>query len=242
MPFLYHSQKNAKLQDKIYNGVSHPENMLDKKELAYIVVASLIVGFAVSIRNLENVLQGIFFVFVIISANFAAKSVMARYFESEIEVKFWEMRQYGLMGALSGGAIHPSKYFKKPVPIGGIVPIITSVISLGYFAWMAALVFDIKAKVYRAAKRHGLYSFSEVSEEHMAYMAASGILINFALAILGYLLGFSEFAKLNIYYAFFNLIPISELDGNKIFFGEIVLWSFLASVSLVGLSYVFFIV
>ena len=99
---------------------------------------------------------------------------------------------------------------------------------------MASLVFDIKPKVYRAAKRHGLYSFSEVTEYQLGIIAATGIVINLALAIIGYFLGFHTFAQLNIYFAFFNMLPLSTLDGNKIFFGNIVLWSFLASLTLLG--------
>ena len=82
---------------------------------------------------------------------------------------------------------------------------------------MAPLVFDVRAKIYRTAKRHGIYSFSDVSEDHLAYIAGAGILINLLAAALGYLIGFSEFAKFNIWFAFFNLIPLSNLDGNKIF-------------------------
>ncbi|MBL7059296.1 hypothetical protein ISS08_02490, partial [Candidatus Pacearchaeota archaeon] len=101
---------------------------------------------------------------------------------------------------------------------------------------------DVKAKVYRAAKRHGLYSFSEMTEYHLGLIAASGIFINLILAIIGYVIGFPLFAKLNIYYALFNMIPISDLDGNKIFFGSLVLWSFLAALTLIGLGYALFLI
>ena len=62
------------------------------------------------------------------------------------------------------------------------------------------------------------------------------------LETIGYLLGFTEFSKLSIYYALFNMFPISSLDGNKIFFGNIVLWSFLASLVVIGLLFMVFIV
>ena len=42
---------------------------------------------------------------------------------------------------------------------------------------MAPLVFDVKAKIYRTAKRHGIYSFSEASEDNLAYIAGAGIII-----------------------------------------------------------------
>jgi len=43
-----------------------------------------------------------------------------------------------------------------------------------------------------------------------------------------------------VYYAFFNILPLSDLDGNKIFFGNLVLWSFIAALVLIGMGYVLF--
>jgi len=34
-----------------------------------------------------------------------------------------------------------------------------------------------------------------------------------------------EFAKLNIYFMFYNIIPFSDLDGTKIFFVNRTVWS-----------------
>ena len=110
---------------------------------------------------------------------------------------------------------------------------------------MASLVFDVKAKAYHAAKRHGIYSFSEMTEEHIGRIAAAGIFVNLVLAIAFYFIGGdfgTLFAKLNILFAFFNMIPISDLDGNKIFFGNLVLWSFLAIVTLIGFLGTFLLV
>ena len=81
-----------------------------------------------------------------------------------------------------------------------------------------------------------------MTEEHIGLIAASGIFANLFLGIIGYLIGFPLFAKLSIWFAFFNMIPISNLDGNKIFFGNLVLWSFLAIITLIGLGYTFLLV
>jgi Zn-dependent protease len=158
---------------------------------------------------------------------------VSHYYESEIEVKVWEMERYGFK---------PGNYFRKPVPIGAFIPILTALISFGYFTWLAALIFDVKPRVYRAAKRHGLYSFSEMTEEHLGNIAVAGIVANLVFAVIGYLIGFEEFAKLSIYYAAFSIIPISDLDGNKIFFGNVILWSFLAALLAIVVGFVMFIV
>jgi Zn-dependent protease len=164
---------------------------------------------------------------IIIGANILVKKILAYYLDSEIEIKLWEIKRFGFK---------TGQYFKKPFPAGVFFPIVSKLILFPFkhFVWMASLIFDIKPKVYRTAKRHGLYSFSEITESQIGIIAATGIAINLALAIIGYFSGFHMFAQLNIYYAFFNLLPISTLDGNKIFFGNIVLWSFLASITLLG--------
>ena len=216
--------------------------MFTKKEVAHIIVAVLVLSLATSIWNFEIFPYALASIFFIILANTVAKKISAHFYECEIESKIWEIQRYGWFGVLSGGFFHPSKYFNTPKPVGAFLPIITSIISFGFFTWMASLVFDVKPKSYRATKRHGLYSFSEMTEDHIGYIASFGVLANLFLAIIGYLIGFEMFAKLSIYYAFFNIIPLSDLDGNKIFFGNIVLWSFLAALTLVGLGWAFLIV
>ena len=82
-----------------------------------------------------------------------------------------------------------------------------------------------------------------MTEEHNGKIAATGIIANLFLALIFYFIGGNFgvlFAKLNIWFAFFNMIPISDLDGNKIFFGNLVLWSFLAIITLIAVGYTFF--
>ena len=201
--------------------------MLNKKEILIITVIALILAFTISlIESLKIFSYTLITVFLIILINILAKKVVSFYFDSEIEIGLWEIKRYGFKA---------HKYFKKPFPAGAFFPIITTAFSFGYIVWMASLVFEVKSKIYRAAKRHGLYSFSEMTEYHIGVIAAAGILANIGFAIIGYLINFPEFVRLNIYYAAFNMIPISDLDGNKIFFGSKVLWSFLASIVLIAL-------
>lgn len=208
--------------------------MFNKKEILHILIVILVLAFAITfIRRMEDFIYVFSSVFVIVFANVAAKKIMSYHLDSEVEVKIWEVERFGFK---------PKSHFKKPVPMGVVFPLISTGLSFGYFAWMGSLVFDVKAKIHRAAKRHGLYSFSEMTEYHIGLIAASGIILNLFLSIVGYLIGFVEFAQLNIFYAFFNMIPLSDLDGNKIFFGSMILWSFLASLVLVGLGYVFLVI
>jgi hypothetical protein len=208
--------------------------MLTKKEIITIITITIILGFSISLMRTPTLfLYTSLSILIILIINTIAKKISGYYFETEVEVKFWEIQRYGW---------RPGQHLKKPFPIGAFLPVIIAFLSLGYFKWMASLIFDVKPKIYRAAKRHGLYSFSEMTEYHLGLIAASGILANLIFAIIGYLIGFTEFAKLNIYYAFFNILPISNLDGNKIFFGSLILWSFLASIILIAVGFVFLLI
>lgn len=208
--------------------------MLNSKEAISILLAVIVLSLTLSFAKGLNFLLVMFIsVFVIFFINIVAKKVASFYFDSEIEVDIWKIRQYGFK---------PQRHLNTALPTGILFPVIFAIISLGKLVWMALLVFEVKPKTYRAAKRHGLYSFSEMTEAHIGYIAAVGIFANLFFALVGYLLGFSEFSRLSIYYTFFNMLPFSDLDGNKIFFGNIILWSFLAALTLIGLGYAFFLI
>jgi len=210
--------------------------MLNKKEIIIISVVIIVLALGISLmESIELFLYALLSVFLIIGINITAKKIMAYRLDSEIEIKLWEIKQYGF---------RPKQHFKKPFPIGLILPLISKVIffPINGLIWMASLIFDIKPKIYRAAKRHGFYSFSEVTETHIGLIATTGVIANLIIAIIAYFIGFQEFSKLSVFYIFFNMLPISNLDGNKIFFGNIVLWSFLASIVLIGMLLTLFII
>jgi Zn-dependent protease len=213
--------------------------MINVKEIAYVVISSIIIAFSITlVKTFNQFLLVLLGVFILISINILVKKVIAYLLESEIEVKIWEINRYGFK---------TNQHWNRAFPLGAFLPLLSRIIlfPLKGFSWMASLVFDVKAKAYHAAKRHGIYSFSEMTEEHIGKIAAAGIFANLLLAFLFYFIGGDFgilFAKLNIWFAFFNMIPISDLDGNKIFFGNLVLWSFLAVITLIGLGYTFFLV
>ena len=210
--------------------------MINHREILTIISVSIIIAFSITLLSgFSAFLIALLSVFALLMINVFTKKITGEFFELKTEIKLWEFKRWGYK---------PHQSFKKNIPAGAIFPIISRIIffPLKGFVWMAPLVFDVRAKIYRAAKRHGIYSFSEASENHLAYIAGAGIIISLITAALGYLIGFSEFAKFSVWFAFFNLIPISDLDGNKIFFGNKTLWSFLAVITLIALGYSFLIV
>lgn len=204
--------------------------MFGKKEILLVLVISIILAFSISLVETWNLfLYAFLAVLLVILINIIAKKISGYYLETDVEVKLWEVERYGFK---------PGRTFKKPFPLGAFLPLVSKIIffSLGSFVWMASFVFEVKPKIYRAAKRHGLYSFSEMDEGHIGRIAAAGIIANLVFAGIGYLIGFDEFARINLYYAFFNMIPISDLDGNKIFFGSLLAWAVLAGIILLALA------
>ncbi len=208
--------------------------MLNAKESAIIILVTLVFALTISLfESTEIFLYILLASLVVILINTFAKKITAFVLDSEIEIKLWEMKQYGFK---------KHWHFKKPVPIGVLLPLIVTFLSVGNLIWLSSLVFDVKAKIYRTARRWGLYTFSEMTEWHIGLIAGWGIIATLVFSILGYLAGFTDFTKISIYYAFFNMLPIANLDGNKIYFGNVILWSFLAIVTLIAMFYALFVI
>lgn len=112
-----------------------------------------------------------------------------------------------------------------------------SLITKGFVQWLAILESDVTPKTERVAKRHGLYRFTQITEWHIAWIATWGIIVNFILAIIGYIAGFELFAKLSIYFIAWSIIPLSGLDGAKIFFSSRGLWITLFTIIIIVLGW-----
>ena len=202
---------------------------IEKEEIITFIIVAIILAFSLSfLKPLQVFSTALLIVIIILFTNLLAKKAAAYLLDTEVQMKIWYMDRYGFK---------PHKHFKRPLPMGIILPVMLALASLGKLFWLAVAICDVKPQVYRAAKRHGIYSFSEVTDLHLGIIAAAGILANIVVAAIAYFLNFPEFSRISIYYACFNLIPFSDLDGNKIFFGNIILWSFTAIIALIALVY-----
>ena len=188
-------------------------------EIASILAATLVIALVISlIETTQIFLYTFLIIFLIILINFFGKKLSAYYYDTEIKVKLWELKKYWFRA---------HDHFHRPFPIGIILPIITTALTLGLVNWMACLTFDVKKPVYKAARRHDRtdYNFSEVTEWQIGIIATWGLAANLIAALIAIKLGYPEFAKLNIYFMFYNIIPFSDLDGTKIFFVNRTVWS-----------------
>jgi hypothetical protein len=153
--------------------------------------------------------------FIIIILNVLTKKITAYYYEANLKTKFWAWYQFGFA---------KKAHFKKPIPMLWL-PLILSFFTKGLLNfWFGILEFDVKARTERVSRRHGLYRFAEMTDWHIAIIAVSGIVINIIAAIISYIAGFELFTQLSIFYASWALVPLSSLDGSKIFFGSKKLW------------------
>lgn len=200
--------------------------MITKKEIVSVAVLTIVLAFIFSINDFKNLfLVSLGAVFITIIVNIIFKKMAAEYWDNEIEHSLWEAKRYWY---------GPSHKFRSPITLGIIIPILVKILSMGLLNWSAGLTFETEGKKYKAAKRHGVYAFSEVTEEQIGLIAAAGILGNILLAIVAYFANAPIIMKTSIVYLFYNMIPISNLDGNKIFFGNLLLWNILAVISLIG--------
>jgi len=206
------------------------EFMKNINEFLHILLVIIILAFAVSFVKLTlfNFLVAALFFVIIFAVNLAAKKAMSYYLQAEVETRVWQFQRYG---------IKEKQYLKYPVPIGIILPFLVSLLSLGSVYWLAATQSEITARKSRVIKKHDFYSFTEMTEWHIGLIPAAGIFACLVLAFIAYFINQGELGRLAIFSACFNMIPLGNLDGTKIFFGSLILWFVLAAFSLIGLGY-----
>ena len=95
--------------------------MLNKKELSTIVILTIILGFSVSLHKaggdagIQFILPGLLGIFLAIMLNVFTKKITAFYLDTEIEIKTWEFKKWGMRA-------HDK--FKKGFPAGIFFPLI----------------------------------------------------------------------------------------------------------------------
>ena len=203
---------------------------MDSSELFHIIIAVLIMGIVVSFNSLLKLNffalgTAILFSFIIIAINIAAKKWAAYSLDADVKHEIWSWSRYGMK---------PSENLAKPIAAGVIAPLALSVFSIGALKCFSLLTYQTSALTRRAAKRFGFYSFTEMTQWHNSLIGAAGIVASLLLAFIAYFIpGLEGLPKLAAFYAFWNLIPISTLDGTHILFGSKVLYTALAILTII---------
>ena len=195
--------------------------------LAAILILTIITSFSFALNSQwENVVKSLIFSAIIISLSAVSKKIAAHLLDMGVEQEIWQIRHYGLLP--------PYIRLKRPLPIGIILSIILSLLTLGRLKFSAILTFEARALKYRASKRFGPYSFTEITDWHNGLIGAASTSCLLLLSLIAYFLPGSNLeylAKISAYYVFWNLLPISKLDGSQIFFGSRILWAILTTIS-----------
>ena len=186
--------------------------MFIKREIPVILLAGIVIGYVYSFTLfswnswLLFSLMGILIVF----AHSLGQKIAALRLDSSTEISLWKMQRFWFGEA---------RKLPFAFPSGLLFPIIFAFATFGWLRFTAITTFE-------ASALPRIRPFSKVTEKQLGVIALSGSIANVVLAFISFLLNYPQFAMMNLYFAFFSLLPISSLDGVKIFFGSRLLWIF----------------
>ena len=198
---------------------------MEKKEVPVILLVIFLMSLIIFIHEKSpNFLWIVIISALIISVSVFCKKLTAKIINIKIEHKIWSFQRWW---------IGKSSHLKKAIPAGAVFPAILSVISFGFITCFSFLQFESTALPARAVKNYGTKRFSEIMEFDLCMIGFYGILGLFLLSITAkifssYFFGPSLMllSKYSFYYAIWNLLPLSSLDGAKMFFGSSRLYTF----------------
>jgi hypothetical protein len=169
-----------------------------------------------------------------------AKKRMGRKRAIRIEHEVWSISQYGLPTAAR---------FKKPVPLGVLFPLIVTFLSGGFIKPLLFFQFKVEnIPSIRLLKAHGdrrALRKELIHEADFAFATSAGFFALLGLSVLIFLLFvLTELTVLKVialyplYYSLWNMIPLGNLDGSKLFFGSVLSWSVILFLQLMLLALV----
>lgn len=227
--------------------INDPEIWIFTKKEIFWILIFIIIGTFISFVPIipndepEKILISILIFAIIIIVNLSAKKLISNFYSIKIEHNVWQLQRW---------YYHRKSYFKRPIPIGLIMPFFLAILSLGYlkpFTFFQYNAENLPAK--RLLKAYGnrrAVRKEVINEADFGYTSSAGFYSLLILALIGFLLKpyfpifGSELAKYSIYFGLWNLIPFSQLDGSKLFFGTPIAWFFLTIIYIIASLIVFF--
>ena len=207
---------------------------MNKQELLHIGIAIVILTAVISLKDFlaeDFSLLGMALIasVLIIGINIGVKKLTAYVYDCDVQHRIWMWSRYGLK---------QSSHLKRDIPAGIIVPLLGAIISLGALKITSILTYDSTAQAKRLPKKEGFYSFTEVTEWENGIIGSAGIIAVLTLSFVTYWIpGLELISQTAAFYAFFNMFPVSKLDGTQIFFGSRVVWTALALISTIFAVY-----
>ena len=202
--------------------------MKKQREIAWIIIAIILFEFIIFFPKYNLITPSLILAPILIILVFVlSKKIVAPHFSIKIEHKIWEFERFGW---------YKTSKLEKPFQIGLILPILISILTLGFLKPLLFLQTEIEnIPEKRLLKKRGLTRKLEINESDISSTCAVGFYSLILLAIIGILIDYRELARYAIFYGFWNLIPFGNLDGTKLFFGSIVNWIILATIYIIAL-------
>ena len=197
-------------------------SLFSKNEAIAIAVASIMMGYMLAFRSITwlSWLSYAGIAAIIVLVHHFGYKLSARLLDCSSETRLWTMKQFWFS---------TYAHFKKPFPVWLFVPLILVWLTLGAVKWLGIITFEVVPLPSRIKFR-----WRELTEWHIALIAAGASFANIIVALIAKVLGFESFAVYNLLFVFFCMIPFG-LDGTKIFFGSRLLWVFMTAFSLIML-------
>lgn len=187
-----------------------------------VVVMTLVLSFKDGFIFQETLLNSFLISLIILFVSVFSKKYVANILDSRIEINFWQWRRYW---------ITRHAYFIKPIPVGLLFPLVLSIFSEGVIIMLAFLQFSAFALPSKVAKKYGTRRFSSVIDWEYALICFYSMLAVLLLGIVSSFISspsfpFEYLGHLCFYYSVWNILPIGQLDGIRIFFGSRPLYVF----------------
>ena len=215
--------------------------MITKKEWIPLIVSialfTILLTYNKEIFSIEKIPIYLLMSMIIILTSIFAKKIAAKRMHVKIEHKIWEFQRYGF-----GKGAH----LKNPFLMGFFLPALLGLLSGGAIKFLTFIEFNSKELPGKTTKRFGIKRFSTMLEWDDARIGFFGIVAVMALAIITKSLisfqafPFFELSKYALYFAIYNVLPFSTLDGMKIFMGSRALYILSLSLLVITSLVVFF--
>ena len=184
--------------------------MFTRNEIRDLIISVLVLALVFSSFKIENLISTLFIVLIVfLSHEILGHKFVAQHYGCDAEYKMWHL--------------------------GLALGVVT--------AFIGGFVFAAPGAVYISPYKKGFaFKVSPLTKKQYAIISLAGPLINIVLAISLILLNFvyplSLFlttASISFFLAFFNLLPISPMDGSKIMSWNLKVWLLLTAIAFIGL-------
>lgn len=208
--------------------------MFKKKEILVLAVSIILMTLLLMFNDSKLLLSWKIFLssiaiaLVIIFTSALGKKITGNIIDVNPELQTWEFKRYWFA---------KKSELKNPLPIGILLALLLGFLSGGFVKFLALIQFKSEALPAKLAKKYGSKRFSSLMDWDEALIAFYSTSAIFILALIAKILSanliqlnltdfFFSLAKFSFYYACYNLIPFSILDGSKIFYGSRPLYFF----------------